>query len=69
MKHRSNKNQKQRIIIFVASPLKEETQNLIKLGKRLKKNNISVDVVSFGDENNSELLNVFVENVNNGDSR
>jgi len=37
LKHRQNKNQQQRIIIFVVSPIKQSSDDLISLGKRLKK--------------------------------
>lgn len=45
LKHRKNKKQDQRIIIFVGSPI-AKAQNekmLIKAAKRLKKNNVSVE--------------------------
>lgn len=41
LKHRSNKNQRQRIILFVASPL-NPSLDLTPLGRNLKKNNISI---------------------------
>jgi len=37
LKHRNNKRQEQRIIIFVGSPIKETAKELERLGKRLKK--------------------------------
>jgi len=37
LKHRQNKNQQQRIIAFVGSPIKVENDELIKLAKRMKK--------------------------------
>ena len=49
LKHRQNKSQHQRIVIFTCSPLSEEEGQLVKLAKRLKKNNIAVDVVAIGD--------------------
>ncbi|GEM08546.1 26S proteasome regulatory subunit N10 [Rhodotorula toruloides] len=48
LKHRQNKNQRQRIIVFVGSPVKESQASLVKLGKKLKKNNVALDIVSFG---------------------
>ena len=42
LKHRQNKNQRQRVIIFVGSPIKEEEKELVKLGKKLKKNSVAV---------------------------
>ncbi|KAF8075955.1 hypothetical protein FPV67DRAFT_1711605 [Lyophyllum atratum] len=52
LKHRENKNLRQRIIVFVASPLQGQAadeKSMIKLAKKLKKNNVAVDVVCFGD--------------------
>jgi len=37
LKHRQNKNQRQRIIVFIGSPIKDDVSQLIKLGKKLKK--------------------------------
>jgi 26S proteasome regulatory subunit N10 len=53
-----------RIIAFVGSPLKESQEELVKLGLRLKKNNIAVDVVNFGEESvNTEKLDAFINSV------
>jgi 26S proteasome regulatory subunit N10 len=49
LKHRQNINQKQRIIIFVASPLNENpTKVPEELLKSLKKNGISLNFISIG---------------------
>lgn len=48
LKHRKNKNGGVRIIAFVGSPLSESVAQLKKIGTLLKKNNIAVDVISFG---------------------
>eukprot|EP00026_Physarum_polycephalum_P010171 Phypoly_transcript_10323.p1 GENE.Phypoly_transcript_10323~~Phypoly_transcript_10323.p1 ORF type:complete len:392 (+),score=98.37 Phypoly_transcript_10323:47-1222(+) len=64
LKHRQNKNQHQRIVAFVGSPIKESADDLVKLGKRLKKNNIAVDLVNFGEEaENAEKLENFIKSV------
>ncbi|KAJ3226097.1 hypothetical protein HK099_005566 [Clydaea vesicula] len=69
LKHRQNKNQRQRIIIFVASPIDQDKETLIKLAKKLKKNNVGIDVVNFGEEDlNTEKLESFIEAVNNSDN-
>lgn len=49
LKHRQNKSQKQRIIIFTCSPINEEEKELTKLSKRMKKSGISVDIIAFGE--------------------
>lgn len=65
LKHRQNKSQHQRIIMFCCSPLEEEDQkSMVKLAKRMKKNTISVDVVAFGDlEGNQEKVEAFHESI------
>ncbi|ETO32601.1 hypothetical protein RFI_04518 [Reticulomyxa filosa] len=66
LKHRKNKKQTQRIILFVGSPIKVSVKLLVKAGKKLKKNNVAVtlvfvwreerererlvDIVNFGEE-------------------
>jgi len=37
LKHRQNKNQRQRIVAFIGSPLAEEEKALVKVAKKLKK--------------------------------
>ncbi|KAF9136673.1 hypothetical protein BGX30_010957 [Mortierella sp. GBA39] len=69
LKHRQNKNQRQRIIVFVGSPVEEDEKTLVKLAKKLKKNNIAVDVINFGEEaENTTKLEAFVAAVNNSDN-
>jgi 26S proteasome regulatory subunit N10 len=74
LKHRENKNLRQRIIVFVGSPLEgagADEKNMVKLAKKLKKNNVAVDVVSFGDgieEGEKSVLKAFVENASSGDN-
>jgi hypothetical protein len=69
LKHRQNKNQKQRIIMFVGSPIRHSVEEMVQVGKKLKKYNIAVDVVSFGnlDENRGHL-NQFLKAVNNANN-
>ena len=77
LKHRANKAQRQRIIVLICSELdnkfgdKNDTEaELIKLAKKCKKNNVSVDFVAFGDAIESStrpILEKFVETVG-GDS-
>lgn len=70
LKHRQNKNQRQRIIVFVGSPVNESQQALVKLGKKLKKNNVAIDIVNFGEESeNTEKLEAFLNTVNSNDNR
>eukprot|EP00127_Corallochytrium_limacisporum_P006860 Clim_evm75s236 gene=Clim_evmTU75s236 len=70
LKHRQNKNQRQRIILFVGSPLDVEEKDFVRIGKKLKKNNISVDVISFGEDSasNASKLEAFISAVNKDDN-
>jgi len=69
LKHRQNKNQKQRIIAFVGSPVSSTEKELETLGKNLKKNNVSLDIVSFGEvESNAPKLDKLLSAVNSNDS-
>lgn len=79
LKHRANKSQRQRIVVLICSALdpkfgdKNDTEKeLVKLAKKCKKNNVSVDFVAFGDAIESStrpILEKFIEAVggSNGD--
>lgn len=78
LKHRQNKNLRQRVIVFVGSPLEaaspESERELIRLARKLKKNNVALDVVAFGDgieeagEGGHSILRAFVENASSSDN-
>ncbi|KAJ4898749.1 26S proteasome non-ATPase regulatory subunit 4-like protein [Raphanus sativus] len=70
LKHRQNKNQRQRIIVFAGSPIKYEKKALEVVGKRLKKNSVSLDIVNFGDDDDVDKplkLEALLSAVNNND--
>jgi len=81
LKHRQNKNLRQRIIAFVGSPLDDQLgpdgkpiiideKTLVKVGKKLKKNNVALDIVSFGEyEGNEQRLRALIDAVQNSDNR
>ena len=55
------------IALTVGLALTQET--LVKIAKKLKKNNVAVDIVSFGSEEaNAEKLEAFVQAVNSGEN-
>lgn len=87
LKHRENKNQRQRIVVFLASPIGGGASGagsssavtataagledqLVKLGRKMKKNNVAIDVILFGDEGmeNEVVLGKFVEACQSGDN-
>nr|CAI5856781.1 unnamed protein product [Callosobruchus analis] len=68
LKHRQGKNHKMRIIAFVGSPVAAEEKELVKLAKKLKKEKVNVDIISFGEESiNSDVLATFVSTLNGKD--
>uniref|UniRef100_A0A146KSA0 26S proteasome non-ATPase regulatory subunit 4 n=1 Tax=Lygus hesperus TaxID=30085 RepID=A0A146KSA0_LYGHE len=65
LKHRQGKNHKMRIVAFVGSPIGVDDKELVKLAKRLKKEKVNVDIVSFGEEaENNDLLTLFINTLN-----
>ncbi|KAL5557540.1 hypothetical protein UlMin_039776 [Ulmus minor] len=70
LKHRQNKNQQQRIIVFVGSPIKHDKKSLELIGRKLKKNSVALDIVNFGEEDDgkTEKLEALLNAVNNNDS-
>jgi len=68
LKHRRERAQRQRIIVFTCSPIAEDEKTLVKLAKRMKKTNISVDFIAFGDLESETIkkLEAFHENVKSG---
>ncbi|XP_062550447.1 26S proteasome non-ATPase regulatory subunit 4 [Armigeres subalbatus] len=66
LKHRQGKNHKMRIVVFVGSPVNHDEADLVKLAKKLKKEKVNVDIVSFGDhQKNNDVFTSFI-NVLNG---
>lgn len=57
-----------RIVVFVGSPIVADEAELVKLAKRLKKEKVNADIVSFGDHaGNNELLTTFINTLNGKD--
>lgn len=68
LKHRKEKAQRQRIIVFTCSPITEDEKSLIKLAKKMKKHNVNIDFIAFGDLDSDTVkkLESFHQNVNSG---
>jgi 26S proteasome regulatory subunit N10 len=67
--HRANTKGEKRLIAFVASPITVPQETLTKLAKKLRKDEIAIDIVSIGGEENVGLLTAFIDAVNkNGNS-
>lgn len=52
-----------RIIAFIGSPVGLDEKEIIKLAKRLKKEKVNVDVVSFGEEVKINLIKLEIYNI------
>ncbi|KAI0966941.1 von Willebrand factor type A domain-containing protein [Xylaria arbuscula] len=55
LKHRQNKSQRQRIIVFVCSPVDDDEKKLVSLAKKMKKGNIDIDFILFGDLDDDDV--------------
>ena len=66
LKHRRNKNGSQKIVLFVGTPLTNvDARAMQKVGRQLKKNNVSIDVVAIGElEANEDKLKELVDAAN-----
>ncbi|CAI7995653.1 26S proteasome non-ATPase regulatory subunit 4 [Geodia barretti] len=57
-----------KVVAFIGSPLTVSDKELTKLAKRLKKEKVTIDIVSFGEtEKNAEKLKKFIETLNGKD--
>lgn len=70
LKHRQNKSQRQRIIVFVGSPITEDEKTLVKLAKKMKKTNVAIDFINFGEveTENTPKLQAFIDAINSSDN-
>lgn len=54
-----------RIVAFVGSPVQMDEKEMVKLAKRLKKEKVNVDIISFGEEEiNDQILTTFINTLN-----
>ncbi|CAM8907984.1 unnamed protein product [Rhodiola kirilowii] len=70
LKHRQNKKQQQRVIVFAGSPIKYDKKVLEMIGKKLKKNSVALDIIEFGEDDSEkpEKLEALISAVNNSDT-
>jgi len=62
--HRANTKGEKRLIAFVASPVTASQDTLVKLAKKLRKDEIAVDIINIGSEESIPVLTAFIEAVN-----
>lgn len=69
LKHRQNKSQRQRIIVFTCSPINDSQTTLTKLARKMKKNNTAIDIIAFGNltDDTTSKLQAFNEAVKGGE--
>ncbi|GAU92114.1 hypothetical protein RvY_04239 [Ramazzottius varieornatus] len=68
LKHRQGRNHKMRIVAFIGSPVAEDEKELIRIAKKLKKEKVNVDVVLFGQEEDShDKMSQFINTLNGKD--
>jgi len=68
LKHRCGKNHKTRIVVFVGSPITDDSKEMVKVAKKLKKEKVNVDIINFGEhEENTEKLDTFIKTLNGKD--
>ena len=69
LKHRQNKHQRMRIVVFIGSPVLDEEKELLKVGSKLKKCNVAIDIVSFGScKDNERKLDSLLSTVNKNEN-
>ncbi|KAG6700773.1 hypothetical protein I3842_08G130300 [Carya illinoinensis] len=70
LKHRQNKKQQQRIIVFCGSPIKHEKKLIEMIGRKLKKNSVALDIINFGEQDDGKIekLEALLAAVNNNDT-
>ena len=68
LKHRVNTNGGQKIVTFVASPVQDSEEELLKAGRTLSRNNIGVDIINVCEESNVPKLDAFISAINRDDN-
>lgn len=70
MKHRVNKNQHERLVIFIASAIRDNPEDLYVLARNLRRDGTNVDLINICCPENAEILKNFHDIVNvEGESR
>ena len=66
LKHRQNKNARQRIIVFIGHPLTGTEEDYEDVGMMLKKNSVSIDIINFAHTDNVSRCQSLVAAANQG---
>lgn len=68
LSYRANPRAEKRIIAFVGSPILDDPKALDKIAKKLRKDDVAVDVIALGCEANEPILRAFIDAVNKQDN-
>lgn len=61
MKNRINKQQHERIVVFIASEIKDKEETLLKIARNLKRNNTTLNIINIRCQKNQEILQKMIE--------
>lgn len=50
--------------MFISSPVQQEESELVQIGKKMKKNKVAIDIVNFGQPENTQKLTALINAVN-----
>lgn len=64
LKHRVNKKQKERIIAFVASEIRENDTEIIDICRKMRRNNTQIDIINICNRSNANILKTIIDTVN-----
>lgn len=64
LKHRVNKNQKERIIAFVTSEIHENEAEIIDICRKMRRNNTQIDIINISNSGNVNILKTIIDTVN-----
>ena len=64
LKHRINKHQKERIIVFTADTVNEAESDVIELCRKMRRNNTQIDIVNISSPNNVAVMKNIIDTVN-----
>ncbi len=64
MKHRTNKNQKERVVVFLASEISGSQDNLLTIAKQFRRNGTNLDIVNVCCPSNKQIIEKMMDIVN-----
>lgn len=64
LKHRINKHQKERIVVFTADTMVEPESDIIDLCRKMRRNNTQIDIINISSPNNVAMLKNIIDTVN-----